>query len=257
MRDLAADLGGAAGRDLRRALRTDRRPGRGAGGLRARARSRTRGGGETGELYIGGGLARGYWQRPALTAERFLPDPFAPGGGRMYRTGDRVRRRPDGSLAFAGRADDQVKIRGHRIEIGEVEAALRGLPGVAEAVVLRREGPAGPYLAGYVVPSRGRRPEPGRLRAGLARTLPEPMVPARLTLLDRLPVTANGKLDRTALPDPAADDRRGRPPAPPRSGGSPGSGPRSWATRSGSRTGASSNSAATPSRPCGWWPACA
>ncbi|SDN69087.1 amino acid adenylation domain-containing protein [Methylobacterium phyllostachyos] len=170
------------------------------------------GAGETGELYIGGGLARGYWQRPALTAERFLPDPFAPGGGRMYRTGDRVRRRSDGSLAFAGRADDQVKIRGHRIEIGEVEAALRGLPGVAEAVVLRREGPAGAYLAGYVVPSRGKRLEAGRLRAGLARTLPEPMVPASLTLLARLPVTANGKLDRKALPDPAADDRRGRPP---------------------------------------------
>jgi amino acid adenylation domain-containing protein len=168
--------------------------------------------GETGELYIGGGLARGYWNRPALTAERFLPDPFAAGGGRMYRTGDRVRRRSDGSLAFAGRADDQVKIRGHRIEIGEVEAALRALPGVAEAVVLRREGPAGAYLAGYVVPARGRRPEAGRLRAGLARTLPEPMVPASLTLLDRLPVTANGKLDRNALPDPAADDRRGRPP---------------------------------------------
>jgi amino acid adenylation domain-containing protein len=168
--------------------------------------------GETGELYIGGGLARGYWQRPALTAERFLPDPFADGGGRMYRTGDRVRRRPDGSLAFAGRTDDQVKIRGHRIEIGEVEAALRALPGVAEAVVLRREGPGGAYLAGYVVPARGRRLEAGRLRAGLARTLPEPMVPASLTLLDRLPVTTNGKLDRNALPDPAADDRRGRPP---------------------------------------------
>jgi amino acid adenylation domain-containing protein len=168
--------------------------------------------GETGELYIGGGLARGYWRQPALTAERFLPDPFADGGGRMYRTGDRVWRRPDGSLAFAGRADDQVKIRGHRIEIGEVEAALRGLPGVAEAVVLRRDGPAGAYLAGYVVPAPGRRLEAGRLRAGLARTLPEPMVPASLTLLDRLPVTANGKLDRNALPDPAADDRRGRPP---------------------------------------------
>ncbi len=168
--------------------------------------------GETGELYIGGGLARGYWGRPDLTAERFLPDPFAPGGGRMYRTGDRVRRRADGSLAFAGRADDQVKIRGHRIEIGEVEAALRSLPGVREAAILRREGPAGAALAGYVVPEPGRRLEPGRLRAALGRLLPEPMVPASLTLLDRLPVTANGKLDRAALPDPAADDRRGRPP---------------------------------------------
>ena len=168
--------------------------------------------GETGELYIGGGLARGYWARPALTAERFLPDPFSAAGGRMYRTGDRVRLRPDGSLAFAGRADDQVKIRGHRVEIGEVEAALRELPEVADAVVLRREAPAGVYLAGYVVPASGRRPEAGRLRAALARRLPEPMVPASLTLLDRLPVTANGKLDRNALPDPAADDRRGRPP---------------------------------------------
>lgn len=168
--------------------------------------------GETGELYIGGGLARGYWRRPALTAERFLPDPFGEGGGRMYRTGDRVRRRADGSLGFAGRADDQVKIRGHRIEIGEVEAALRSLPGVREAAILRREGPGGTFLAGYVVPETGRRPEPGRLRAALGRLLPEPMVPAFLTLLDRLPVTANGKLDRAALPDPAADDRRGRVP---------------------------------------------
>jgi amino acid adenylation domain-containing protein len=168
--------------------------------------------GEIGELYIGGGLARGYWRRPALTAERFLPDPFAPQGGRMYRTGDRVRQRSDGSLAFAGRADDQVKIRGHRVEIGEVEAALRALPEVADAVVLRREGPVGAYLAGYVVPARGRRPESGRLRAALARRLPEPMVPASLTLLERLPVNTNGKLDRNALPDPAADDRRGRPP---------------------------------------------
>lgn len=167
--------------------------------------------GETGELYIGGGLARGYWQRPALTAERFLPNPWLR-GGRMYRTGDRVRRRPDGSLSFAGRADDQVKIRGHRIEIGEVEAALHELPAVADAVVLRREGPAGPYLAGYVVPAKGRRAEAGRLRAALARHLPEPMVPASLTLLDHLPVTANGKLDRNALPDPAAGNEEGREP---------------------------------------------
>ncbi|MDP4021017.1 amino acid adenylation domain-containing protein [Methylobacterium sp. NEAU 140] len=169
--------------------------------------------GETGELYIGGGLARGYLGRPAETALRFLPDPFGPEGGRMYRTGDRVRRRPDGALAFAGRADAQVKIRGHRIEIGEVEAALAALPGVAEAVVLRRDGPAGAYLAGYAAAARGRRPEAGRLRAGLARTLPDHMVPASLTVLDQFPVNANGKVDRAALPDPAADDRRGRPPA--------------------------------------------
>lgn len=167
--------------------------------------------GGTGELYIGGGLARGYWRRPALTAERFLPNPFAE-GGRMYRTGDRVRRRTDGSLAFAGRTDDQVKIRGHRVEIGEVEAALRDLPDIAEAVVLQRQGPGGAYLAAYAVPVRGRRAEAGRLRAGLARRLPEHMVPARLTLLDRLPIQASGKLDRSALPDSNVDDRPGRPP---------------------------------------------
>lgn len=167
--------------------------------------------GETGELFIAGGLAEGYWRRPALTAERFLPNPF-PEGGRMYRTGDRVRRRPDGSLAFAGRADDQVKIRGHRIEIGEVEAALRGLPGVAEAVVLHRSGVGGAVLAGYVVAAPGQRLEAGRLRMALGRLLPEPMVPSSLTLLDGMPVTANGKLDRAALPDPA-DDRTGRPPS--------------------------------------------
>ncbi|UMY16831.1 amino acid adenylation domain-containing protein [Methylobacterium organophilum] len=168
--------------------------------------------GETGELYIAGGLARGYLGRPGQTAERFLPDPFDPAGGRMYRTGDLVRLRPDGALAYAGRADDQVKIRGHRIELGEVEAALRALDTVAEAVVVKREGPAGPYLAGYVTPARGRRPEAGRLRAALGRALPDVMVPARLVVLDRLPVTTNGKVDRRALPDPAADEAPARAP---------------------------------------------
>ncbi len=167
--------------------------------------------GETGELYIGGLLARGYLGRPAETAERFLPDPFRPGGGRMYRTGDRVRVRADGTLSYAGRIDDQVKIRGHRIEIGEVEAALRALDAVAEAVVVRREGPGGARLAAYVTPARGRRTEAGRLRAALARHLPDSMIPASLTVLPRLPVTPNGKIDRQALPDPAAEEA-GRPP---------------------------------------------
>ncbi|MGU3540840.1 amino acid adenylation domain-containing protein [Methylobacterium sp. A54F] len=168
--------------------------------------------GETGELYIAGGLARGYLGRPAETALRFLPDPFGPPGSRMYRTGDRVRARPDGSLAYAGRVDDQVKVRGHRIELGEVEAALRALPEVGEAVVLRREAPGGASLAGYVTAARGRRPEAGRLRAALARHLPDYMVPARLTILDRLPVTPNGKVDRKALPDPGAGEAAIRAP---------------------------------------------
>ncbi|WP_245930672.1 amino acid adenylation domain-containing protein [Methylobacterium radiodurans] len=167
--------------------------------------------GETGELYIGGLLARGYLDRPAETAERFLPDPFRPGGGRMYRTGDRVRQRADGTLSYAGRTDDQVKIRGHRVEIGEVEAALRGLDTVGEAVVVVREAAGAARLAAYVTPARGRRPEAGRLRAELARCLPDAMIPASLTVLPRLPVGANGKIDRLALPDPAEAGTGRRP----------------------------------------------
>ncbi len=117
----------------------------------------------------------------------------------MYRTGDRVRRRADGSLAFAGRADDQVKIRGHRIEIGEVEAALRGLPAVTDAVVIRREAPAG-RISRAMSCRQGASCGSRAPASALARHLPEPMVPASLTLLDRLPVTANGKLDRSACP---------------------------------------------------------
>ena len=160
--------------------------------------------GEVGELWLGGtGLARGYLRRPALTAERFLPDPFAPGGGRMYRTGDMVRCRSDGSFAYVGREDGQVKIRGFRIELGEIEARLRDEATVAEAVVLKREGPAGASLVGYVTPATGRTPEPGRLRARLASALPEALVPSRIVVLDRLPLMPNGKVDRAALPEPA------------------------------------------------------
>lgn len=161
--------------------------------------------GETGELWLGGsGLARGYLNRPGLTAERFLPDPFAERGERMYRTGDMVRRRADGSLAYVGREDGQVKIRGFRIELGEIEARLREQATVREAVVVKREGPAGPGLLGYVTPAPGRTPEPGRLRAGLAALLPAPLVPARIVVLDRLPLGPTGKVDRAALPEPAA-----------------------------------------------------
>ncbi|HYX24300.1 MAG TPA: non-ribosomal peptide synthetase, partial [Thermoanaerobaculia bacterium] len=157
--------------------------------------------GVPGELVIGGaGLARGYLGRPDATAERFVPDPFGGAAGeRLYRTGDRVRLRPDGELEFLGRADFQVKIRGHRIELEEVEAALLRLPGVREAVVALRED----RLVGYVV-AQGAAPAPGELREALLQLLPEPMVPWTFVLLDALPLTANGKVDRNALPVPQA-----------------------------------------------------
>jgi len=157
-----------------------------------------------GELYIGGaGVARGYLDRPDLTAERFLDDPFVP-GGRLYRTGDLAQFDTDGTLRFLGRLDHQVKVRGHRIELGEIEAALRACPGIREAVVTMREDrPGDRRLVGYLVPD-GPAPAPEALRAALARTLPEIMVPAHFVALDRLPLTPNAKVDRKALPAPLA-----------------------------------------------------
>jgi nonribosomal peptide synthetase CepB len=164
--------------------------------------------GVVGDLYIAGvGLARGYLNRPASTAERFIADPFAP-GERMYRTGDLASWTGDGELVFAGRADNQVKIRGYRVEPGEVEAVLAGQPGVDQAVVLARDG----RLIGYVV-SDGRM-DPVRLRERVATVLPDYLVPAAVVVLDALPVTANGKVDRAALPDPDFGGRvTGREPA--------------------------------------------
>ncbi|HVR09421.1 MAG TPA: amino acid adenylation domain-containing protein, partial [Thermoanaerobaculia bacterium] len=172
--------------------------------------------GVPGELLIGGdGLARGYLAHPALTAERFVPDPFGPPGARLYRTGDRVRTTPSGALEFLGRFDHQVKLRGFRIELGEVEAALAAHPTVREAAVLLREDrPADRRLVAYVV-ARGPRPSDpdgiapppaeistSELRAFLAARLPAFMVPAAFVPLPRLPLTPNGKVDRAALPLP-------------------------------------------------------
>ncbi|MER6746443.1 amino acid adenylation domain-containing protein [Streptomyces fungicidicus] len=158
-----------------------------------------------GELLIGGTeLARGYLGRPALTAERFVPDPYGPPGGRLYRTGDLVRWTPDGELEFLGRLDDQVKIRGFRIELGEVETVLRACPLVAAAAA-RPDRATGRGLTGYVVPAPDAPAAPGRaeLRAWCARYLPHYAVPSEFVVLDALPVGVSGKLDRSALPDPA------------------------------------------------------
>ncbi len=157
--------------------------------------------GVPGELYLAGeGLARGYLGRPDLTAERYVPDPFATvPGARMYRVGDLVRYRPDGELEFLGRLDHQVKIRGFRVELGEVEEALRRLPGVEAAVVLARATSSDKALAAYVVPRLEVTAGAGALRDGLRAKLPEYMVPSAFVFLDALPLTPNGKVDRRAL----------------------------------------------------------
>ncbi len=165
--------------------------------------------GATGELYIGGdGVARGYARRPALTAERFIANPYGPPGSRLYRTGDLARWRFDGRLDFLGRADQQVKIRGFRIEPGEIEAALTALPDIVQAAVLAEDG----RLTAYVVARDGSTIESASVRRALADRLPKHMLPSSIVTLPALPLTPNGKLDRAALPSAHEPSRTSVPP---------------------------------------------
>ncbi|MEU2073172.1 amino acid adenylation domain-containing protein [Streptomyces sp. NPDC013489] len=174
--------------------------------------------GVVGELYVAGAcMGRGYHRQPGLTSDRFVADPYGPAGSRMFRTGDLVRWNSDGQLEYVGRGDDQIKVRGFRIEPGEIEAALTACPGVAQAVVVPREGRrTGRQLIGYVTTAPdGADVTADTLREHLTGRLPAYMVPAAFVMMDRLPLTPNGKLDRSALPEPGLGRAAGRAPRTP------------------------------------------
>ncbi|HEX4487720.1 MAG TPA: non-ribosomal peptide synthetase, partial [Terriglobales bacterium] len=162
--------------------------------------------GVPGELCIAGdGVARGYFNRPELTQDRFVPDPFRP-GSRMYKTGDLARYLKDGTIDFLGRLDHQVKLRGYRIELGEIESVLVKHPNIAQAVVtVREDEPGDQRLVAYLVTKSGDTPQRAQLRAFAADKLPDYMIPSRFVELASLPLTANGKIDRKALPQPEAE----------------------------------------------------
>ncbi|MYW17110.1 AMP-binding protein, partial [Streptomyces sp. SID2955] len=176
--------------------------------------------GTPGELYIAGtGLAQGYLDRPSLTADRFVADPYGPPGTRMYRSGDLVRWNEHGSLEYLGRADQQVKLRGFRIEPGEIETVLAGHPAVGQAVVtVREDRPGDKRLVAYLTAQDGARVDVEDVKRRTAGLLPEYMVPSALVLLDAIPLTGNGKVDRKALPAPAvcAEAAPGRAPRTPK-----------------------------------------
>jgi acyl carrier protein len=166
-------------------------------------------------LFIGGeGVARGYRKRPELTQERFVPNPF--GEGRIYKTGDRARYRADGGVELLGRNDDQVKVRGFRIELGEIEHALQSIPDVLQAVVVVHDDGDDQNIIAYLVPVPGVPLPAAELRGALLQTLPEYMVPSAFVMIEAMPTTPNGKLDRKALPAPGvAVARKTRDSVPP------------------------------------------
>jgi len=174
--------------------------------------------GVTGELHVGGeGITRGYLNRPELTAEKFIPNPFAVTGKRLYKTGDLARYRSDGAIEFRGRVDTQIKLRGYRIELGEIESRLLQHPAIKEAVALVREDrPGDKRLVAYLVAEQDEVVQPAMLKTLLANSLPDYMVPSAFVFLEAMPLNANGKLDRRALPEPESRQLKKREPVAPR-----------------------------------------